>query len=127
MNSVTVLPADKTQQSYLGKHLIVEFWGASNISDADSVEKALVLAARKAGATLLKSDVHDFGDGMGVTGVVMLAESHISIHTWPERKYAALDVFVCGDHTDPYLAIKSMEKDFIPTQVEITEHRRGVQ
>ena len=125
MNSVTVLPVENAEQEFLGKHLIAEFLGAENISDPLSVEEALISAARKSGATILNSDIHDFGDGMGVTGVVMLAESHISIHTWPEISYAALDVFVCGNHTDPYLAIKSMEDDFSPEQVQITEHRRG--
>ncbi|OED50860.1 S-adenosylmethionine decarboxylase proenzyme [Rhodobacteraceae bacterium (ex Bugula neritina AB1)] len=109
----------------MGRHLIAEFCGADNISDPETVREAMVLAAKKTGATVLGSNTHDFGESMGVTGVVLLSESHISIHSWPELGYAALDIFVCGNHVDPYLAIESLKEDFTPAAVEVTEHRRG--
>lgn len=62
---------------------------------------------------------------MGVTGILMLAESHISIHSWPELSYAAVDVFVCGK-ADPHRAIASLKQSFLPTDTHVTEHARGV-
>lgn len=125
MNYVLDKFESQSASAFLGKHLIAEFWGAANISDPETVRGAMVSAAIKTGATVLDSNTHDFGEGMGVTGVVLLSESHISIHSWPEIGYAALDIFVCGDHVDPYLAIESLKEEFAPSKVEVTEHRRG--
>jgi S-adenosylmethionine decarboxylase len=61
-----------------------------------------------------------------VSGVLVLAESHVSIHTWPEKSYAALDIFVCGV-CDPYLAIPVLKRGFLPERVQLAEHRRGMQ
>ena len=74
---------------YDGRHLIAELHGCSGLTDVALVEKALTDAATAAGATLLEVKLHAFGPGQGVTGVALLAESHISIHTWPEHGYAA--------------------------------------
>ena len=105
-------------------HLLVELWDAGNLSDVRAVEEALVRAARASGATVLHSYMHPFGAQKGVSGVVVLAESHIAIHTWPERGYAAADVFMCGA-CDPYRAVAVLEEAFAPGRVEISEHRRG--
>ena len=110
---------------YAGTHLLVELWGASNLADVAGIENALLDGARKAGATILHSYMHPFGEGMGVSGVVVLAESHISIHTWPERGYAALDIFMCGA-CDPYKAIPVLRRAFEPASVQISEQKRGV-
>jgi len=110
---------------YAGTHLLVELWGASNLADVAGIESALLDGARKAGATILHSYMHPFGEGMGVSGVVVLAESHISIHTWPERGYAAIDVFMCGK-ADPYKAIPSLKAAFAPTAVQVSESKRGL-
>ena len=75
-------------------------------------------------ATLLHIHLHHFTPNGGVSGVAVLAESHISIHTWPEKNYAALDVFMCGD-SEPYRAIDVLKKAFGPSNVEVGEHRRG--
>ena len=69
---------------------------AALLADAAALQALLQRAADAAGATTLAAHFHPFGDGMGVTGVLLLAESHISIHTWPEHRFAALDVFLCG-------------------------------
>ena len=81
-----------------GRHVLADFHGvaAAGLSDAAALERQLLAAADAAGARVLSAHFHHFGEGAGVTGVVMLSESHISIHTWPEHGYAALDVFMCG-------------------------------
>ncbi|HBO3683810.1 TPA: adenosylmethionine decarboxylase [Pseudomonas aeruginosa] len=81
---------------YLGRHVLAEFWRCQRVDDPKRVERALVIAAQAAGATVLQTNLHHFGEGMGVTGVVMLAESHLGIHSWPEIKYAAIGFFLCG-------------------------------
>ncbi|MCW5772734.1 MAG: adenosylmethionine decarboxylase [Rhodospirillaceae bacterium] len=110
---------------YAGTHLLVELWGASNLADVAGIEQALLDGARKAGATILHSYMHPFGEGMGVSGVVVLAESHISIHTWPERGYAAIDLFMCGN-ADPYKAIPVLKAAFTPASVQVAESKRGL-
>ena len=79
-----------------GRHVLADFHGvaAAGLSDAAALERQLLAAADAAGARVLSAHFHHFGEGAGVTGVVMLSESHISIHTWPEHGYAALDVFM---------------------------------
>lgn len=108
-----------------GKHLIIDFWGAENLTDIKVIDKALRNAASACGATILNIDLHEFGEGCGVTGVAVLAESHISIHTWPEDAYAALDIFMCGA-CDPNNAIEPLKEIFNPEKVKITELIRGV-
>ena len=111
--------------AFAGIHLLIELWDASNLSDVDRTEAALVRAAEASGATVLHSYMHPFGPEMGVSGVVVLAESHISIHTWPERGYAAVDVFMCGE-CDPYRAVSVLREAFKPGDLQIAEHRRGM-
>jgi len=111
----------------LGKHLILELWGAQGslpFWQMDEAAEVLKRAAIDAGATVLSERWHHFGDGCGYTGVVVLSESHISVHTWPEHGYAALDIFVCG-HADPMLAIPAIEKFYRPTEKTITLLERG--
>ena len=110
--------------SPLGMHLIAEFYGCSRIDDPDFVGSEMVRAAVVSGATVLRTDIHNFGEGFGVTGVVLLAESHISIHTWPEYGYAAIDVFVCG-HADPQIALDFLESSFKAARVESANYARG--
>jgi S-adenosylmethionine decarboxylase len=109
----------------LGTHLIIDLWGAKNIVDVDVVSEIFKKGVEELGVTLLKIDLHDFGNG-GVSGVALLAESHISIHTWPEHDgYAAIDVFVCNG-VDPYKLIPILKKEFEPTNVDVTEIKRGI-
>lgn len=111
--------------AFAGTHLLIELWDAGNLSDVAATEATLVRAAEASGATVLHSYMHPFGPELGVSGVVVLAESHISIHTWPERGYAAVDVFMCGA-CDPYCAVDVLRDAFAPGNLEIAEHRRGV-
>lgn len=87
-------------EPYDGRHLIADLHGCAGLTDAALVEHSLAAAAAAAGATLLEVRLHAFGPGQGVTGVALLAESHISIHTWPEHGYAAVDIFLCGRRHD---------------------------
>ena len=79
-----------------GRHLLVECFGAPAGYDAAALEALLRRAAQAGGATVLSCHMHGFGTAGGVTGVALLAESHITVHTWPEAGYAAFDVFMCG-------------------------------
>ncbi len=97
----------------VGKHCILELYecDAFRLNDEAFVRTTITAAAKNAGATLLNLITHRFIP-QGVTGLALLAESHISIHTWPESGYAAVDVFTCGDHTMPDLACKIMCSEF---------------
>jgi S-adenosylmethionine decarboxylase len=110
---------------FAGTHLILDLWQASHLDDIATIEAALRKAAEAAAATLLKIDLHSFAPTGGVTGVAVLAESHISIHTWPERAYAAVDVFMCGN-ADPHKALDVLRRTFVPGMLTVTEHKRGV-
>ncbi len=109
---------------FAGTHLLIDLWGASNLNSPKEIESMLKSCAIKAGATILHSHMHHFAP-QGVSGVIVLAESHISIHTWPERKFASLDIFMCGT-CDPYNAIEILKEYFKPSQINISEHKRGI-
>ncbi len=110
---------------FAGMHLLVDLWGASNLADPELIDRSLRTAAIAAGATILHSHFHHFSPNGGVSGVVVLAESHISIHTWPERDFAAVDIFMCGE-CDPYLSIPVLRAAFQPSMVNLDEQRRGL-
>jgi S-adenosylmethionine decarboxylase len=109
---------------FAGIHLLVDLWGAANLDDPAHIDLALREAAVAAGATILHSHFHHFTPNGGVSGVIVLAESHISIHTWPERNFAAVDIFMCGS-CDPHLAIPVLRLAFAPERMDIDEQRRG--
>lgn len=110
---------------FAGTHLIVDLWHATNLDDLQIVDQALRDAAARAGATLLNIDLHHFTPNGGISGMAILAESHISIHTWPEISYAAVDVFMCGA-AQPHKAIEILKGVFLPGLVTLAEHKRGV-
>jgi len=127
-------PAPGTAREYLvqtdgvvhaGTHLLIDFWDASFLDDAGAVEHALREAAAACGATLLHVHVHSFMENGGVSGVAVLAESHISVHTWPEIGYAAFDVFMCG-RCDPGLAVPVLRRRFLPRREAVETQKRGV-
>lgn len=115
---------EKNGHRYAGGHLLIDLWGASNLTDPEFIETALRAAATAAGATILHAHLHQFGEGGGVSGVLVLAESHISIHTWPERDFAAIDVFMCGA-CDPERSVPVLRDAFRPASLDLSEHRRG--
>jgi len=110
---------------FAGRHLLIDLWQAERLDDLDHVEEAIRDAVAAVGATLLKIELHHFTENNGVSGVAVLAESHMSIHTWPECGYAALDVFVCGG-CDPYLALPALKAAFQPKSLQVSEYRRGL-
>ena len=110
---------------YAGTHLIIDLVRAKRLDDLEHIEQTLRRCVEVAGATLLHIHLHHFTPNGGVSGVAVLAESHISIHTWPERGYAALDIFMCGA-CDPYKAIPVLRRAFQPTTVQLSEQKRGV-
>lgn len=110
---------------FAGMHLLVDLWEATNLDDPAHIDVALRDAALVAGATILHSHFHHFSPNGGVSGVVMLAESHITIHTWPERNFAAVDIFMCGA-CDPNLAIPVLQVAFAPDRIDIVKQRRGL-
>lgn len=112
-------------QPYDGRHLLADLHGCSGLDDAARIEQALRAAADAAGATLLDVHLHRFGPGQGVTGVALLAESHISIHSWPEHGYAALDVFLCGRRHDIEAALAVMVAALVPASVSRRMVERG--
>lgn len=109
---------------FAGTHLIVDLVEASRLDDIAHIDTVLRECVEVAGATLLHLHLHHFTPNGGVSGVAVLAESHISIHTWPEVGYAALDVFMCGD-AKPELAIDVLRKAFAPSDIKVDNLRRG--
>lgn len=109
---------------FAGLHLIIDLWGAERLDDLEFIEATLRDCVDAAGATLLHIHLHHFNENGGVSGVAVLAESHISIHSWPEHAYAAMDIFMCGE-TEPHRAVDILRDAFKPERVEIGEHRRG--
>ena len=108
----------------LGQHLIAEFYGASQLFDPEPSRSVLREAAQACGATVLDVHLHDFGARAGFTGVALLAESHISLHSWPEHDYLAVDVFVCGG-VDPRPAVDVLRRHFQPTDCTVKVFERG--
>ena len=110
---------------YAGTHLLVDLWGVEGIDDVGRIEAILCEAVDAIGATLLHVHLHRFTPSGGVSGVAVLAESHISIHTWPEKRYVALDIFVCGE-CNAYAAIPVLRRAWSPDRLDLSEHRRGL-
>lgn len=111
---------------HLGRHVIIELWGCSDaINDAELVRTAMLDAVSAAKATLLNLYVHQFSP-QGVTGVAVLSESHLSVHTWPEHGYVAADVFTCGATTRPQAAAEVLARRFGAKTTDIQELERGV-
>ncbi len=111
--------------TFAGSHLILDLWEAENLDDAELMEQAMIEAVKAAGATLLHIHLHKFSPNGGVSGVAVLSESHISVHTWPEKGFAAFDIFMCG-HAEPTKAIPVLERFFNPKRMVIGDHKRGV-
>lgn len=109
---------------FAGVHLIVDLHEAERLDDLAYVEQALRDCVAASGASLLHIHLHHFTVNGGVSGVAVLAESHISVHTWPECGYAAFDVFMCGD-TEPHRTVEVLKQAFRPGRISVTEHLRG--
>jgi len=108
---------------YSGVHLIIDLYGADRLDDIAHIEATMRRCVEASGATLLHIHLHPF-EPNGVSGVAVLAESHISVHTWPEDSYAAFDVFMCGA-TKPELCVDILRDAFAAGKVTLQEHLRG--
>jgi spermidine synthase len=110
----------------LGKQILVEYQGCFSeiLDDVSTIEKAMIQAAEEAGATVINSTFHHFSP-YGVSGVVVIQESHLAIHTWPEFQYAAVDIFTCGDSVDPWKAYDLLLKAFQAKHGNAMEINRG--
>ena len=113
-----------THFKILGTHVVAELWGAKNTARPALLETAVCNGICESGATIITSHFHHFGRVSGVTGMVLLAESHLSIHTWPEHDYAALDIFMCGS-CDPYRALEYLCRTLEVRNLQVSEFRRG--
>ena len=109
---------------FAGYHLIADFWGCNKIDELDLMEQAMRDAVIASGATLLHIHLHHFTPNGGISGVAVLAESHISVHTWPEFGFAAFDIFMCGD-ARPHEAVKVLKAAFNPQNTLVDELQRG--
>jgi len=117
---------EKDGQRFAGSHLLIDLWGAENLTNIRTIEKALKDAAAAANATILDSNFHQFSENGGISGILVLAESHMSIHTWPERSFAAIDIFMCGQ-CDPFQCLDVLEAAFEPDELIVQEQRRGLE
>ncbi|MGI9437550.1 MAG: adenosylmethionine decarboxylase [Geminicoccaceae bacterium] len=110
---------------YAGSHLIIDLWEAEHLDDAAVIETTFRRAIKEAGATLLHMHFHEFSENGGISGVAVLAESHISIHTWPERGYAAVNVFMCGA-AEPHKLVPILKHAFKAGRINLSEQMRGL-
>jgi len=110
----------------LGRHVLVEFYGCDRdrLNSVELIENSMKEAALNSGATIVESVFHLFSPH-GVSGVVVIAESHLAIHTWPEYQYAAVDLFTCGDSVDPWVAFEYLKEALKAETMFTMEMRRG--
>jgi len=111
----------------LGRHIIVEYYGCNKetLNSAEKVEALMVDAAERMGATIISVKFHQFSP-QGVSGVIVISESHLTIHTWPEYGYAAVDVFTCGNVINPWDAHHILKESFEAQRESAMELRRGL-
>jgi S-adenosylmethionine decarboxylase len=111
---------------YLGIHIVAELYGcnAQKLADVEYVTESMLEAARRAKCTIVTQSFHHFSPH-GVSGAIIISESHLAIHTWPEYQYAALDVFTCGDTIQPDIALLYLKDAFEAESLSATELRRG--
>lgn len=118
---------DGVEEVNLGQHVLAEFFECDPniLNSIDKVEKYMVDAALECGATIVQKCFHMFNP-YGVSGVVIISESHLAIHTWPELGYAAVDLFTCGDKCDPKISYEFLKKKFHCQNATFTELKRGI-
>ena len=117
---------EKVETKYLGTHLLCEFYDCDSqkIDDIELVKEALIGAAKECNVTILGNNFHKFSP-QGVSGVIVIAESHISIHTWPEHCYAAVDFFTCSEVCNIELIIDYLKNIFSSKRTETQKIKRG--
>ena len=111
--------------AYAGTHVVADFWGSKVVKDEKELKQLLEGAAKAANSEPLKTSIYTF-EPQGITGVILLAESHIAVHTWPEIGYIAIDIFTCGKKAQPMKALKFFEDYLNPKKMDVQEIKRGV-
>ncbi|MGO8881832.1 MAG: adenosylmethionine decarboxylase [Desulfomonilaceae bacterium] len=111
----------------LGIHLLIELCSCNRqkLDDMGYLERIMAQAAEVAGATVLKTAFQNFNP-QGVSGVVVIAESHLTIHTWPEYGYAAIDIFTCGSRVDPWKAAVYLRQELEAVDMQVRDFQRGI-
>lgn len=111
----------------LGRQILVEFYDCdqSKLNDVSYIENSLIQATKASKATIISHNFHKFSP-YGISGVVVIAESHVTIHTWPEYNYAAVDIFTCGDTIDPWVIQEQLKDYFESKSVSSMEMKRGL-
>ncbi len=111
----------------LGRHVIAELSNCNPdiLADLEKVQQSMIKAAKLAGAQVREVAFHRF-QPQGISGVIVIAESHLSIHTWPELGYAAVDIYTCGNTTDPESAIPFLQKELDCKTLQVTIMQRGL-
>ena len=111
----------------LGKHVVAEFYECdlNAINDVAKVEELMLEAAKRTNATIVDSIFHSFNP-YGVSGVIVIAESHLAIHTWPEYKFASVDIYTCGDTVKPWIAYEYLKSAFSAHNISVIEMKRGI-
>lgn len=115
----------REKATYAGVHILADFWHGKKIENPKSIRAILLQAVKVSGNTPLKTIVHKFYP-QGVTGLILLAESHIAVHTWPELDYIAIDIFTCGAETNPDKALSYLRKIIKPKREMVKKIKRGV-
>jgi len=112
----------------LGIQLLAEIWECNKekLNDIKAIEEIMIGAANAANAEIREVVFHRF-EPQGVSGVVVISESHLTIHTWPEMSYAAVDIFTCGEHVDPWVALDQITQDLDAEDAHVIEISRGMQ
>lgn len=120
-----LLKEEKT--TYLGHHILAEFYGCcpNVLNNVELIEGLMTEAAVKCGATVVAKKFHMFSP-YGVSGVVIISESHLTIHTWPEIGYAAVDLFTCGDTCKPEIAYDYLKQEMHAGSASFSELKRGM-
>jgi S-adenosylmethionine decarboxylase len=108
----------------IGRHVILEMWGCDNLDSVDTAEQALREMVVALDVNLLDLKVYPFSP-VGVTGMAIVSESHLVIHTWPEHGYAAVDIFTCGAPRDPHDAVQVLRRLYEPERIGVMEINRG--
>jgi len=111
----------------LGRQILVEFYECNDsvLNDVAHIESILLDATRASGASIISHKFHKFSPH-GVSGMVVIAESHVAIHTWPEYAYAAVDIFTCGDTIDPWIIQEHLKEHFESRNTSAMEMKRGM-
>jgi len=115
------------EMSALGRHILAEFYGCppEKLNNPDRIKQEMVAAALEAGAEVRETVFHQFSP-QGVSGVVVISESHLAIHTWPEFGYAAVDIFTCGQTVDPWVSCNYLKQKFSAQNMTAREIKRGI-